>query len=266
MFKQPYLRLGYIPTDHMAADIFTKFYPKRKHADWTKMRLNINVFSDEESTVRVGASGKGWRNASDYPGRYKPREDYVLPGPPNDNPDESSDENDQTNYANPTTSTHNTTERSPSHDTTRGENQTLPQLSPNRDRSVIGPISVGTDFSGLDTPIYCLERLGVPFTHTFSSEINPHARELIQINSPNAIIHEDAIPRGTGTTPSVDLYITGPPCQPHSAAGLQQALEDPRADALKRQSNTSQPSCPKRSSSKTWSDSCTPMAGRQKPS
>jgi hypothetical protein len=118
----------HVDTKNQLADIFTKFYPKRKHAEWTKMRLNINVFSDEESAVRVGASGKGWRNATDSPGRYKPREDYVLPGPPNDNPDESNDENDQTIYANPTTSTHNTTERSPSHDTTRGENQTLPQL------------------------------------------------------------------------------------------------------------------------------------------
>ncbi len=41
-------------------------------------------------------------------------------------------------------------------------------------------MKVGTDYSGMETPLIALKALGVKYRHLFSSEICPKARLVIQ--------------------------------------------------------------------------------------
>jgi len=52
--------LDYIPTEYMAADIFTKFFPDLKRHTWDKVRQLINVLSPGEVEDLVGTPGAGW--------------------------------------------------------------------------------------------------------------------------------------------------------------------------------------------------------------
>ena len=47
--REKRIDLGYIETEGMAADIFTKFYPCRKREGWTPHMQLIIVLSDEET-------------------------------------------------------------------------------------------------------------------------------------------------------------------------------------------------------------------------
>ena len=51
--------LGYIKTDEMAADIFTKFYPKGKKSTWEKVTELIGVMPGPDWTSRFGQEGHG---------------------------------------------------------------------------------------------------------------------------------------------------------------------------------------------------------------
>ena len=55
--------LGYIRTKHMAADIFTKFYPKEKREVWKSMKHLINVYGPDEECAMFGTAGIGYLTA-----------------------------------------------------------------------------------------------------------------------------------------------------------------------------------------------------------
>ena len=57
--------LRYIDTLRQAADIFTKFFPKRKQSTWDDVRRLINVLSPEEIVEMVGQPGRGWESVNE---------------------------------------------------------------------------------------------------------------------------------------------------------------------------------------------------------
>ena len=61
-----------------------------------------------------------------------------------------------------------------------------------------------------------LNSLGVSFSHSFSSDINPAAQETLKHNysSPHHVLYRDLTERCLADVPAVDWYHAGFPCQP----------------------------------------------------
>ena len=89
-------------------------------------------------------------------------------------------------------------------------------------------INVGTDCSGIESPITALMQLNIPFNHVFSCENNEHCIKSIKANYQPNIIYKDIIERDNTTIPDIDLYICGFPCQTFSLAGKRKGLKDKR--------------------------------------
>jgi DNA-cytosine methyltransferase len=75
-------------------------------------------------------------------------------------------------------------------------------------------LRVGTDYSGMETPILALRALGFNHRHVFSSEICPKARLVIEEKFAPDVLFGDATKRKAIDLPSkLDLYVAGFPCQ-----------------------------------------------------
>ena len=78
-------------------------------------------------------------------------------------------------------------------------------------------LRVGTDFSGMETPIIALRSLGVKYQHMFSSDNCPHAKTVILEKFKPKQFFDDALKRNPKDLPKkLDLYIAGFPCQKFS--------------------------------------------------
>ena len=93
-------------------------------------------------------------------------------------------------------------------------------------------VRVGTDFSGMDTVLWALHDAGVPIDHVFSCENHAPCMKLIMHHHAPRKLYVDIERRYPRTTPAVDVYVAGFPCQPFSSAGLCLGSEDPARGTL----------------------------------
>ena len=102
-------------------------------------------------------------------------------------------------------------------------------------------LRVGTDCSGLETPIQALKRLKIPIKHAWSSDIEPNCIKNIKANfkpqllfgDPNGPLKSgDITKRDNSKLPDIDLYVCGFPCQPFSNMGEHRGLKDTRGSVF----------------------------------
>ncbi|MHA2265063.1 MAG: DNA cytosine methyltransferase [Candidatus Thorarchaeota archaeon] len=93
-------------------------------------------------------------------------------------------------------------------------------------------IRVGTDCSGIEAPIQALQQLGIPFSHEFSSEVDPYCIKSIKANYKPKVLFKDITKRDISKVPDIDLYVCGFPCQPFSNAGNRKGFRDKRGNVF----------------------------------
>lgn len=87
-------------------------------------------------------------------------------------------------------------------------------------------LRVGTDCSGVESPVHALKSLGVCHQHLFSSECASAPRRIIEANtSPKNGLLEDVHCSSNGL-PHIDLYVSGFSCKPFSTLRWGTALLD----------------------------------------
>ncbi len=80
-------------------------------------------------------------------------------------------------------------------------------------------ITVGTDCSGIESPLMALDLLNIDYDHMFSSEIDKNCIEFINRNFPPKKMYVDLKKRNVNEMDYVDLYVAGFPCQTFSSLG-----------------------------------------------
>lgn len=89
-------------------------------------------------------------------------------------------------------------------------------------------MNVGTDFTGMDAPLFALDNLKINYCYKFASDINRYARMSVLANHNPEVMYEDVtMPR---VLPKLDIYIAGFPCQAFSTAGKMLGEKDPRGN------------------------------------
>jgi DNA (cytosine-5)-methyltransferase 1 len=82
----------------------------------------------------------------------------------------------------------------------------------------------------METPVMALKRLKVPYEHMFSCDIDKNVKTQILENFPPKIWYDDLMTRKNrdSSTPAVDIYVAGFPCQSFSNSGLGLGFDDKR--------------------------------------
>jgi DNA (cytosine-5)-methyltransferase 1 len=91
-------------------------------------------------------------------------------------------------------------------------------------------LRVGTLFSGIETPVLALERMGIPFEHTYSCEIDRSCRLVIAARFAPLALFGDIEKVDARLFPETDLVIAGIPCQSFSQAGYHRGFKDARGN------------------------------------
>lgn len=82
-------------------------------------------------------------------------------------------------------------------------------------------LRVGTDCSGLDSPIVALNLLGINVVHKWSCDNDPDIKKQILHTFNPEIYFHDMFDRDITSLPDIDLYVCGMPCQSFSIANPQ---------------------------------------------
>ena len=97
----------------------------------------------------------------------------------------------------------------------------------------VEPLRVGTDCSGVESPIHALRLLKVNHRHLFSCECAKAPRLMIAANSPPEMaFFEDIKQSQHAAVPEVDLYIAGFSCKPFSRLHNQTKLLEEKEAAI----------------------------------
>ena len=87
-------------------------------------------------------------------------------------------------------------------------------------------LRVGTDCSGLETPLLALTQLGITYEHIWSCDNDMSIKTHI-LNYFNPVMYFDSIyDRNHYDLPDIDLYVCGFSCQPFSSIGLRKGFND----------------------------------------
>jgi len=84
-------------------------------------------------------------------------------------------------------------------------------------------------FDGASCGQLALQKLGIPISNYYASEIDKYAIQVTQANFPNTIQLGDITKVDVSQLPKIDLMMGGSPCQGFSFAGKQLNFEDPRS-------------------------------------
>ena len=89
-------------------------------------------------------------------------------------------------------------------------------------------IRVGTEWSGLESVMVAMERMGLQHRTQlqFICEKDAAARRLTLSHVSPSIVYEDITARPVDSMPVCDVYASGFPCQPWSTAGLSAGVDD----------------------------------------
>ena len=90
------------------------------------------------------------------------------------------------------------------------------------------PLKVGTDFTGLNSPLLALWGLQIPVTHVFACDNEPAVmRFLMAVMKPKLML-DDIRHRCVESMPKVDYFHFSPPCISFSSQGCRPGADDPR--------------------------------------
>lgn len=107
-------------------------------------------------------------------------------------------------------------------------------------------ITIGTDCSGIETPLQALVQLKVPYKQLWSCDTDKYTTMSCEANYPKPTkVFTDMLTRNNKDLPRVDLYVCGFPCQTFSLAGRRLGLDDPRPSVIPAMLDTISKSKPK---------------------
>ena len=92
-------------------------------------------------------------------------------------------------------------------------------------------LSVGTDCSGIDAPLYAFKKLRIPVKHIFSCENDKFAKRALLANHTPELFY-DNIYRDHIRAKYTDFYFLGFPCQSFSTAGSRLGTGDLRGNVF----------------------------------
>lgn len=89
-------------------------------------------------------------------------------------------------------------------------------------------ITTGSHFSGYGSYLFALDSLGVKYKSLFACDIDKYAKQTYQANHNTEQFFDDVTAAEVQEAPTVDLFITSPPCQSFSMAGKRGGTNDAR--------------------------------------
>lgn len=113
-----------------------------------------------------------------------------------------------------------------------GATASCPSLASNSS-CVPSDLRVGTDCSGVDSPVHALSGMGFSFEHVFSCENAWAPRQVIAANTPPRQAFFFDVHSKDDVLPFVDLYVAGFSCKPFSMLHFgTKLLEEPEAEVF----------------------------------